>query len=65
MYYVVDQLVNWTEMRTAVNEINAIVEVGKTYYNAQGIESDKPFKGVNIVVTHYSDGSTKTSKIVK
>jgi hypothetical protein len=65
MYYVVDQLVNWTEMRTAVNEINAIVEVGKTYYNAQGIESDKPFKGVNIVVTQYSDGSTKTSKIVK
>ena len=65
MYYVVDQLVDWTEMRTAVNEINAIVEVGKTYYNAQGIESDKPFDGVNIVITRYSDGSSRTAKIVK
>ena len=65
MYYVVEKTIDWTDMRTAVNEINAIYEVGKTYYNAQGIESDKPFDGVNIVITRYSDGSTKTNKVVK
>ena len=65
MYYVVDQLIDWTEMRTSVHEINANIEVAKTYYNAQGIASDKPFAGVNIVVTRYSDGSTKTTKVVK
>ena len=39
--------------------------VSEKYYNAAGIESDTPFKGVNIVVTRYSDGSTTTTKILK
>ncbi len=39
--------------------------VGMKYYNPAGIESDTPFKGVNIVVTRYSDGSTTTTKILK
>ena len=39
--------------------------VGQTYYNVQGMESDKPFDGVNIVVTRYSDGSVVTTKVVK
>ena len=45
--------------------MNASNEVSKTYYNAQGLSSDKPFDGVNIVVTTYSDGSTHTSKVVR
>ena len=51
---------------TAVYElvINGEV-VGKTYINAIGQQSDKPFKGVNIVITRYSDGTVTTTKIVK
>jgi hypothetical protein len=37
--------------------------VSKTYYNTQGMESDKPFEGINIVVTRYSNGATTTTKV--
>ena len=39
--------------------------VGVTYFNAQGMQSDKPFDGVNIVVTKYSDGTTTTTKVLR
>lgn len=35
------------------------------YYNVAGMESDVPFKGMNIVVKTYSDGSRTTEKIAK
>lgn len=38
--------------------------VGVDYVNVAGIISDKPFQGVNIVVTRYSDGSNTTEKKV-
>ncbi len=51
---------------TAVREISvgSGTIVSQTYYNVQGMESDQPFNGVNIVVTRYSDGTTRTSKVV-
>ena len=51
---------------TAVREISvgSGTVVSQTYYNVQGMESDQPFNGVNIVVTRYSDGTTRTSKVV-
>jgi hypothetical protein len=64
-YFVVEQIVPWTNISTSVNEINAAVESSRTYYNAQGLQSDKPFDGMNIVVITYSDGSTKTAKVVR
>ena len=39
--------------------------VSRTYYNIAGMESDKPFNGVNIVVTRYTDGSQATTKIMR
>ena len=39
--------------------------VSNTYYNVAGIASDKPFSGINIVVTRYSDGSHTTTKIMR
>ncbi len=49
--------------------INGVVSdakvVGVEYVNIAGMRSSKPFKGVNIVVTRYSDGSTTTSKVIK
>ncbi len=65
LYYVVDKTVTWTNMVTGVNEIQTNNEVSRTYYNAQGLASDKPFDGVNIVVTRFSDGRTETAKIIK
>ena len=51
---------------TAVSEIRYHGEVvSTTYYNIQGMESDKPFDGVNIVVTRFSDGTTSVSKVVR
>ena len=35
------------------------------YYNLAGVESAQPVKGVNIKVTTYSDGTTKSEKIVR
>ena len=48
-----------------VDVLNAKQIVSEKYYNPAGIESDTPFKGVNIVVTRYSDGSTSTVKVLK
>ncbi len=39
--------------------------VGTSYYNLMGVESDKPFDGLNIVVTTYSDGSRTSKKIMR
>ena len=51
---------------TAVNEIQYLGEiVSQTYYNIQGMVSDKPFDGVNIVVTRFGNGTTSVSKIIK
>lgn len=48
---------------TAINRIDGSREViGVDYVNVAGLMSDKPFKGVNIVVTRYSDGSRTTEK---
>ncbi len=39
--------------------------VSVRYYNLAGVESAEPFKGVNIKVTTYSDGSRTTEKVIK
>lgn len=64
-FYVVERTAPWEDISTSINEINSNNEVSKTYYNAQGVKSDKPFNGVNIVVTRYSDGTTTTTKVVR
>jgi hypothetical protein len=65
LYYVVEQIVPWNNIPTGIIEINAASEVSKTYVNAQGQKSEKPFSGVNIVITRYSDGSTTTTKVIR
>ena len=51
---------------TAVSEIgyNSMIE-SVTYVNALGMQSDKPFDGVNIVITRYSNGTVSTTKVVR
>ena len=67
-YYVAEYTTQFTipsGIPTGIENLNANQVVGVKYYNAAGVESDKPFKGVNIVVTRYSDGSTTTTKVLK
>ncbi len=63
--YVVIKGTNPHDPSTGVIEImpnNEVVDV--TYYNVQGMQSDKPFSGINIVVTRYSNGATTTTKVL-
>ena len=51
---------------TAINDVEGSKTVSSVkYYNITGIESDKPFSGVNIVVTRYTDGSFSTTKVLR
>ena len=51
---------------TAITDVfyNATVE-SVTYVNTLGMTSDKPFDGVNIVITRYTNGRTITQKVVR
>ena len=50
---------------SAVTDITIDNAVAVKYVNAQGMVSTKPFNGINIMVTTMSDGTTKTTKVVK
>lgn len=53
-----------TGIMSVYNDINKPID-SVTYVNAQGMTSDKPFDGINIVITRYSDGTTRTTKVVR
>ena len=54
------------DAQTAISTTSICKQVvSNTYYNVAGIASDKPFSGINIVVTRYSDGSHTTTKIMR
>lgn len=62
--------IHWLQVkdyrRVAVGDVNASRTIASTrYYNVAGIESSKPFDGVNIVVNTYTDGTSKVTKVVK
>ena len=53
---------------TTVKEVKTATSrevVAVRYYNLMGVESNKPFDGINIVVTTYSDGSRSSKKILR
>ena len=49
---------------TGVDDLNAASIKGVKYYNVAGVASDKPFDGMNIVVTRNADGSVKVQKVM-
>lgn len=67
MFYVVENMLTWGEggTSTGIDKIGANEIVSKTYYNSLGIASSEPYNGINIVVTRYSNGTTRTAKIVR
>ncbi|MBR1804056.1 MAG: hypothetical protein IJ775_04030, partial [Muribaculaceae bacterium] len=53
---------------TAVRDVNtadARQVAGVQYVNVAGQVSDRPFQGVNIVITRYTDGTTATTKVIR
>ncbi|MBQ4366677.1 MAG: hypothetical protein II786_01160, partial [Muribaculaceae bacterium] len=69
-YYVKKQnlTVNWdSQVPTAITDLvtNDAQVTNVRYINMAGVESDKPFQGVNVVVTTYTDGTRTTAKVVK
>ncbi len=51
---------------TGINSLVSTASVaGVEYINLAGVTSSKPFNGVNIVKTTYTDGSVVVSKVVK
>ena len=57
---------NVTDVREVIQDVATPRTVASVrYYNLMGVESDKPFDGLNIVVTTYSDGSRTSKKILR
>ena len=50
---------------TNVVDVTGKTVAGRKYYNLAGMESDRPFEGVNIIVTTYTDGSRSSAKVLK
>lgn len=51
---------------TGINDIDVAKQAVKvSYVNMTGTMSDNPFPGMNIVITHYNDGSRTITKTVK
>ncbi len=61
----VPEVVLVKDPNTAISTINASNVASVKYIDAMGRVSDRPFKGVNIVVTTNADGTTTTTKVVK
>ena len=54
------------DVTTAISTVGVNGEVKSVkYVSVAGVVSDRPFQGVNIVVTEYTDGSRTTAKVVK
>ena len=69
-YNVAEKTYTVTYDKTVRTEIYPVVVNNATpthviYYNPLGVESDRPFDGINVIVTQYSDGTTTTEKAIK
>ena len=58
------ETVNFKNVPTDVEELASNVVSSVKYYNLQGIPSCRPYQGMNIVVTRYANGKTRTEKKV-
>lgn len=65
LVYPLDLAVTASHIVTAVQTVGGAKAVQSvTYCDLAGRMSSKPFAGINIVVTRYTDGTVKTSKLV-
>lgn len=65
-YFCMDKFQVKVAGTTALESLDADKQVaGVKYVNMAGMVSDKPFSGMNVVVTSYTDGTTSTVKVIK
>jgi hypothetical protein len=65
-YYIVEETGDGSSIPVSINEfLSGRTVTSVTYVNAQGMTSDKPFDGLNIVITRYSDGTMTTTKVIR
>lgn len=69
-FYIVQQEIDYViknnNIVTAVDNIAASRQVSEVvYYDMAGKASSKPYSGVNVMVTRYTDGTVTTAKVVK
>ena len=62
----------WLQLTVNVNPVTEVTNIhagrevqSVQYVNAMGQVSDRPFDGVNIIVTRYTDGTVSTVKTIK
>lgn len=68
MVYPLDLTADESHIVTEVRDLNgnAVREVVSVkYVSITGVVSDKPFEGMNIIVTRYTDGTTSTAKVMR
>ena len=55
-----------SNITTSISEVNSSAQKAKTirYFNTLGTESSHPFKGINIMVTTHTDGTTTAKKFL-
>ena len=66
--YPLDLTADESHIVTEVRDLtgNAVREVASVkYVSITGVVSDKPFEGMNIIVTRYTDGTTSTAKVMR
>lgn len=63
--YVVYPLDITQDVPTGITDVNGKAVKSVKYVNVAGVVSDKPFCGVNIVITEYTDGSRSTTKMLR
>lgn len=65
-YFALDRLTVSNLGSSAVKAVEADRQVAAVnYVNMAGQRSSRPFDGMNIVVTRYTDGTTSTAKVIK
>lgn len=68
-FFIAEKRVNVTVNHgtaTAIEDIASDAQVTSvTYYNMLGTPSNRPYPGINIVVRHYSNGTTTSTKEMK
>ena len=63
--YPLDLKTNGNVIVTSVEGVKSTATVKSVrFYNLQGVESDTPFDGINIVVEQLNDGTTRSSKML-
>ena len=64
MYFAIDDILVASTGEASVNMVEADNLILTEYYTPEGIRIEKPVKGINIVVTRKTNGTTTSRKML-